>query len=62
MRVTVTAKIKINPTKEEMSLLKDTQIAYKKACNFVSGEVFETKNLSQAKLHKVTYEPFKDQF
>ena len=62
MRVTVTAKIKINPTKEEMSLLKDTQIAHKKACNFVSGEVFETKNLSQAKLHKVTYEPFKDQF
>ena len=62
MQITVTAKIKINPTKEDMSILKDTQIAYKKACNFVSDEVFETKNLSQAKLHKITYEPLRADF
>lgn len=62
MQLTITAKIKINLNEQQVSLIKDTLFAYRKACNFVSKEVFETKNLSQAKLHKVTYEPLRSDF
>jgi hypothetical protein len=40
---------------DQVQLLKETLSAYKNGCNFLSGVVFETKNLVQAKLHKVTY-------
>lgn len=55
MEITVTAKIKIVPTKEHIQLLKDTVRAYKAGCNFVSGVIFDTRNLVQASLHKLTY-------
>ncbi len=34
----------------------------KKACNFVSTVVFDTKNLSQASLHKVTYQTLRSDY
>lgn len=55
MNITITAKIKINPTPEQVSLLKETVSAYRKGCNFVSSVVFKTKNLKQASLHKAVY-------
>ncbi len=62
LEITVTAKIKINPKPEEISLLQETLNAYKKACNFVSTVVFDTKNLSQASLHKVTYQALRSDY
>lgn len=61
MDITITAKIKINPTIEEVDLLKETVSAYRDGCNFVSEIVFDTKNLVQASLHKETYTPLRGQ-
>ncbi len=55
MEMTITAKIKIKPTLEQQSLLQDTVRAYQKGCNFVSSLVFQTKEIAQLKLHKMTY-------
>ena len=62
MQSTITAKIKINLNETQVPLIKDTLFAYRKACNFASKEVFSTKNLSQAKLHTLTYEPLRKNF
>ncbi|MGO0062834.1 RNA-guided endonuclease InsQ/TnpB family protein [Brevibacillus fluminis] len=56
MKMTMTAKIKINPTSEQIELLKQTLDAYRAGCNYVSSLVFELKQVAQAKLHKMTYE------
>lgn len=53
--MTITAKIKIDVTPEHEIALKETTFAYRKACNYVSRVVFETKELVQARLHKSTY-------
>ncbi|ERI09421.1 RNA-guided endonuclease InsQ/TnpB family protein [Aneurinibacillus aneurinilyticus] len=55
MQMTITAKIKINPTSEQIEWLKSTLDAYRTGCNYVSSLVFETKQLAQAKVHKMTY-------
>jgi putative transposase len=62
MKITNTAKIKINPTIEQQSLLQDTVRTYQKGCNFVSYLVFQTKELAQLKLHKMTYEPLRKDY
>ncbi|GED68760.1 transposase [Brevibacillus reuszeri] len=55
MQMTMTAKIKINPTSEQIALLRNTLDAYRTGCNYVSSLVFETKQVAQAKLHKQSY-------
>lgn len=60
MQVTVTAKIKINPDSNQINLIKDTVFAYRRACNFVSVIVFETKNLVQTNLHKIVYKTLRE--
>jgi IS605 OrfB family transposase len=62
MEITITAKIKINPTSEQMDLLRTTLDAYRSGCNFVSALVFDTKQLAQAKLHKMTYKSLRSLF
>jgi predicted transposase len=62
MLITITAKIKINPSKEQEQLLSDTFLAYRNGCNFVSSLVFETKELSQINLHKQTYQVLRESF
>ena len=62
VKITITAKIKINPTEVQTSQLVETMSVYKKGCNFVSEIVFDTKNLNQASLHKVTYETLRTQY
>ena len=62
MQMTMTAKIKINPTSEQIELLRNTLDAYRAGCNFVSALVFETRQLAQAKLHKMTYESLRSCF
>lgn len=55
IKVTITAKIKITPTYDQIELFKETVLAYRKGCNFVSRIVFDTNNLKQTSLHKTTY-------
>ncbi|MCP1123711.1 transposase [Bacillus sp. 3103sda1] len=62
MKMTVTAKIKINPTHDQLLLLKETTFAYKKGCNFVSQIIFQTKKLSQKILHESTYNELRSHF
>jgi len=62
MNLTLTTKIKINPTNEQAIILKETMNAYRKACNFVSEIIFHSKILMQAKLHNMTYRDLRSQF
>ena len=56
MQITVTAKIQILPNTEQILQLQDTLSSIKKSLNVVSDIVFLTKEFSQPKLHKLTYE------
>ena len=62
MEMTVTDKIKILPSIEEVELLKKTMEAYRTACNDVSQLVFETKELRQPRLHKLKYTHLREAF
>lgn len=62
MQMTITAKMKINPTPEQIGLLKNTFDAYCTGCNYVSSLVFETRQLAQANLHKMTYRVLRSSF
>jgi putative transposase len=62
MEMTITTKIKINSTLEQQSLFQDTVRAYQNGCNFVSSLVFQTKELAQLKLHKMTYEVLRNKY
>jgi putative transposase len=62
LKLTLTAKVKILPTSEQMQWLQQTLAAYRKACSFVSNIVFETKELSQRKLHLTTYRELRSTF
>ena len=62
MQLTVTAKIKINPTSAQIILLQGTLNAYRKGCNFVSDIIFNTKELSQSKLQKIAYNDLRSNF
>ena len=44
---TITAKIQIFPDTVQAELLQNTYSAYTDACNWVSGIIFDTKNLNQ---------------
>ena len=55
MELTVTAKIKIYPTDEQIESLKTTMFQVKKALNFVSQYVFNSRCLNQKKINEDTY-------
>lgn len=55
MELTLTAKIKIEPTIEQIPLLQETVSAYRKGCNMVSSIIFDSQNLQQKSLHQMTY-------
>lgn len=62
LQLTLTAKVKILPTPEQKQALQQTLHTYRKACNFVSHMVFETRELSQSKLHMTTYRDLRSMF
>ncbi|MDQ6422148.1 transposase [Paenibacillus sp. LHD-117] len=53
--VTVTAKIKIKPSESQIEALYQTMTAFRQGCNFVSALVFDTRELGQSALHRMTY-------
>ena len=60
--LTVTAKIKIYLACEQITTLKETMAADRSGCNFVSGIVFESGQLSQRLLHENTDRPLREHF
>lgn len=62
MQITITAKIQILPNTEQILQLQDTLSSIKKSLNVVSDIVFLTKELSQPKLHKLTYEILRNDY
>ena len=59
---TITAKIQILPSPEEVSLLQKTMQTYSDACNYISGYIAQTHILVQAKLNKVLYNELRNIF
>ena len=60
--ITLTAKIQIFPSEEEKELLLGTTRQYAKACNFISGHVFRTHDLSQPSLNKQLYHELRETY
>ena len=52
-QMTITAKVQIAATDADKVLLDETMSAYRDACNYVSGYVFQTHDLKQFSLNKV---------
>lgn len=59
---TLTAKIRILPTEEQIKMLKETTKAYKQGCNYISEIIYNTKQLNSRKLHEKTYSPLRSKF
>lgn len=59
---TITAKIQIYVSNDQAENLRITTNTYRKACNWFSKYVFETKNLNQGKLNDLHYSNLRSQF
>jgi len=62
LKTTITAKIKIMPSNEQLILLKEAISAYRNGCNFISKIVFDHKILQQRILNDYTYEDLRSIF
>ncbi|QRF24914.1 IS200/IS605 family element transposase accessory protein TnpB (plasmid) [Alicyclobacillus sp. TC] len=62
MELVLTAKVKIVPTEEQHTMLQQTLQAYREGCNYLSGVIYTTKNLIQARLHTTTYRYLRETF
>ena len=60
--VTITAKIQLHSTDEQLSLLIDTARAYTKACNFVSKHIYKTHDLTMTSVNKALYQTIRKTF
>src|SRR2546425_5762614 len=57
MKVTLTAKLKLHPTPEQFAALRQTQLAYRDALNYVSKYAFEHGKMSnKVRLQDGTYD------
>jgi IS605 OrfB family transposase len=59
---TITAKIQIYVSDNQAQSLRITTSAYRKACNWLSKHIFETKNLNQTSLNNLYYSDLRNQF
>jgi putative transposase len=63
MKTVRTAKIKLQTTPEQVAQLRQTQLAYRDALNFVSQYAFENGKMSnQVKLQDGTYDEIRTRF
>lgn len=58
----LTAKVKLQPTKEQADLLLRTLETANAACNWISEQGWNTQTLGQFTLHKLTYKPVRELF
>ncbi len=59
---TITAKIQIYVADSQAESLMITANAYRKACNWLSAYIFETKNLNQLQLNNLYYTDLRNKF
>jgi len=59
---TITAKIQIYVSDNQAQSLRITTSAYRKAYNWLSKHIFETKNLNQTSLNNLYYSDLRNQF
>lgn len=58
----LTAKVKLQPTKEQAELLKITLETANAACDQISQVAWDAQTFGQFSLHKLTYHPIRQQF
>lgn len=58
----LTAKIKLDPTKEQHQLLLQTLERANAACNSISQQAWQNKTFGRVPVHKLTYHTVRDQF
>lgn len=62
MTQTVTAKLQISVSPSDQQKLCDTMRAYSAACNYVSGYIFETHDLSRYSVQEKTYYQIREMY
>ena len=62
IEITITSKIQIYPTDEQIESLKNTMFQVRKALNYISKYIYETKCLSQKKINDNTYYYLREKF
>jgi IS605 OrfB family transposase len=62
VEITITSKIRIYPSEEQIVLLKETRAAYTKGCNFVSELVFEKENVKTRQINDLVYYSLRGNF
>lgn len=62
MLITITAKIKLVPSQEQIDLLQQTVQTYCEGCNWVSSVVFDMDHVIQTSLHQLTYRTLRSAF
>lgn len=60
--VTITAKLKLHPTDEQIGLLSTTSNTYTEACNFVSTYIFQSHCMVFRKVNDELYYVLRDRF
>lgn len=55
LELTITSKIQIYPTNEQVEILNKTMSQVRKALNYISNYIFENNYLNQSKINKDTY-------
>lgn len=55
LELTITSKIQIYPTNEQVEILNKTMSQVRKALNYISNYIFENSCLNQSKINKETY-------
>lgn len=58
----LTARAKLLPTTEQADALRETLERANSACNYISGEAWQSKTFRQFPLHKLTYYDVREQF
>lgn len=63
MKQVITAKLKLNLSQGQKTLLREVSLAYRDALNYVSQVAFDNSRTSSAnKLQKLTYYDIRDQY
>lgn len=55
LEITITSKIQIYPTNEQVDILNNTMFQVRKALNYISEYIFTSNLLNQSKINKDTY-------
>lgn len=58
----LTARVKLLPTTEQADALRETLERANEACNYISGEAWQSRTFRQFPLHKLTYYDVRERF